>query len=215
MINGALRSRIDSLWTDFWTGGITNPLTVIEQISYLMFARMLDMQEDVAERKANRTGKAFDRLFPNTPDGQLLRWKNFRNMSGKELHSHLKQKVYPFFAQLGGAEGEGGEREGLVDRQEVGLVHRLGGGGKEQRGQGGQQPTGHAGLSFGWVGPRRAGLYDRKYPRKFVAGARIPPWRPVQARSVMASTKSTRGCCSGLRRVRKASRSRSSRPHWA
>jgi len=69
----------------------------------------------VAERKANRTGKAFDRLFPNTPEGQLLRWKNFRNMSGKELHSHLKQKVYPFFAQLGSAEGEGegGEREGL------------------------------------------------------------------------------------------------------
>ncbi|HGM5769444.1 TPA: type I restriction-modification system subunit M N-terminal domain-containing protein, partial [Pseudomonas aeruginosa] len=113
MLTGKIRNDIDKLWEKFWTGGITNPLTVIEQISYLMFARMLDMQEDVAERKANRTGKAFDRLFPNTPEGQLLRWKNFRNMSGKELHSHLKQKVYPFFAQLGSAEGEGGEREGL------------------------------------------------------------------------------------------------------
>ena len=105
MLTGKIRNDIDKLWEKFWTGGITNPLTVIEQISYLMFARMLDMQEDVAERKANRTGKAFDRLFPNTPEGQLLRWKNFRNMSGKELHSHLKQKVYPFFAQLGSAEG--------------------------------------------------------------------------------------------------------------
>ena len=114
MLTGKIRNDIDKLWEKFWTGGITNPLTVIEQISYLMFARMLDMQEDVAERKANRTGKAFDRLFPNTPEGQLLRWKNFRNMSGKELHSHLKQKVYPFFAQLGSAEGEGGEREGLA-----------------------------------------------------------------------------------------------------
>lgn len=113
MLTGKIRTDIDKLWEKFWTGGITNPLTVIEQISYLMFARMLDMQEDVAERKANRTGKAFDRLFPETPDGQLLRWKNFRNMSGKELHSHLKQKVYPFFGKLGGAEGEGGEREGL------------------------------------------------------------------------------------------------------
>ncbi|HCF9524785.1 TPA: SAM-dependent DNA methyltransferase [Pseudomonas aeruginosa] len=113
MLTGKIRNDIDKLWEKFWTGGITNPLTVIEQISYLMFARMLDMQEDVAERKANRTGKPFDRLFPNTPEGQLLRWKNFRNMSGKELHSHLKQKVYPFFAQLGVAEGEGGEREGL------------------------------------------------------------------------------------------------------
>lgn len=113
MLTGKIRTDIDKLWEKFWTGGITNPLTVIEQISYLMFARMLDMQEDVAERKANRTGKDFDRLFPNTPEGQLLRWKNFRNMSGKELHKHLKQKVYPFFAKLGSADDEGGEREGL------------------------------------------------------------------------------------------------------
>ena len=61
-----------------------------------MFARMLDMQEDVAERKANRTGK---RLCP--PVSQYARrptaaLENFRNMSGKELHKHLKQNVYPF-----------------------------------------------------------------------------------------------------------------------
>lgn len=113
MLTGKIRTDIDKLWEKFWTGGITNPLTVIEQISYLMFARMLDMQEDVAERKANRTGKSFDRLFPDTPEGQLLRWKNFKNLSGKELHRHLKQKVYPYFAKLGGADGEGGAREGL------------------------------------------------------------------------------------------------------
>ncbi|MCK0536685.1 type I restriction-modification system subunit M [Alcanivorax quisquiliarum] len=120
MLTGKIRNDIDKLWEKFWTGGITNPLTVIEQISYLMFARMLDMQEDVAERKANRTGKAFDRLFPNTPDGQLLRWKNFRNMSGKELHKHLKNEVYPYFAKLGkkseqtdGLGEEGSALEGL------------------------------------------------------------------------------------------------------
>lgn len=101
MLTGQIRNDIDKLWEKFWTGGITNPLTVIEQISYLMFARMLDMQEDMAERKANRTGKNFDRLFPNTPAGQLLRWKNFKNLSGKELHKHLKQNVFPFFAKLG------------------------------------------------------------------------------------------------------------------
>ncbi|MBE0435456.1 MAG: SAM-dependent DNA methyltransferase [Methylomicrobium sp.] len=101
MLTGQLRNNIDKLWEKFWTGGITNPLTVIEQISYLMFARMLDMQEDVAERKAARTGKDFDRLFPNTPEGQLLRWKNFKNLSGTELHKHLKNNVYPNFAKLG------------------------------------------------------------------------------------------------------------------
>jgi type I restriction enzyme M protein len=101
MLTGQLRNNIDKLWEKFWTGGITNPLTVIEQISYLIFARMLDMQEEVAERKAARTGKDFDRLFPNTPEGQLLRWKNFKNLSGKELHKHLKNNVYPYFAKLG------------------------------------------------------------------------------------------------------------------
>ncbi len=101
MLTGQLRNNIDKLWEKFWTGGITNPLTVIEQISYLMFARMLDMQEDVAERKAARTGKDFDRLFPNTHEGQLLRWKNFKNLSGTELHKHLKNNVYPNFAKLG------------------------------------------------------------------------------------------------------------------
>lgn len=66
MLTGPIRNDIDKLWEKFWTGGITNPLTVIEQISYLMFARMLDMQEEAEERKANRTGKAFVRLFPDT-----------------------------------------------------------------------------------------------------------------------------------------------------
>jgi type I restriction enzyme M protein len=101
MLTGPIRNDIDKLWEKFWTGGITNPLTVIEQISYLMFARMLDMQEDVAERKAARTGKEFDRLFPSSSEGQLLRWKNFKNLSGKELHKHLKSNVYPWFATLG------------------------------------------------------------------------------------------------------------------
>jgi len=101
MLTGQIRNDIDKLWEKFWTGGITNPLTVIEQISYLMFARMLDMQEEVAERKAARTKKEFDRLFPNTSEGQLLRWKNFKQKSGKELHKHLKDNVFPHFAKLG------------------------------------------------------------------------------------------------------------------
>jgi type I restriction enzyme M protein len=109
MLTGQLKNDIDKLWEKFWTGGIANPLTVIEQISYLIFARMLDMQEAVAERKAARSKKEFDRLFPNTPEGQLLRWKNFKNLSGKELHKHLKQEVYPYFASL----GQHAEEEGL------------------------------------------------------------------------------------------------------
>ncbi|EIJ41340.1 type I restriction-modification system methyltransferase subunit [Beggiatoa alba B18LD] len=106
MLTGQLRNDIDKLWEKFWTGGITNPLTVIEQISYLMFARMLDMQEEMAERKSARTGKAFPRLFPEGAEGQLLRWRNFKNLSGNQLYSHLKNQVFPFFAQLGKQVGQ-------------------------------------------------------------------------------------------------------------
>ena len=72
MITGALRSRIDSLWTDFWTGGITNPLTVIEQITFLMYSRLLDMQERTQERRAAVTGKREPSLFGDAD--QDCRW---------------------------------------------------------------------------------------------------------------------------------------------
>ena len=64
MITGELRNQVDKLWTEFWTGGITNPLMVIEQISFLMFARLLDIRETREEKKASRTGKDFSRIFP-------------------------------------------------------------------------------------------------------------------------------------------------------
>ena len=120
MLTGQIRNDIDKLWEKFWTGGVTNPLTVIEQISYLIFARMLDMQEEVAERKSARTGKSFVRVFPDTPEGQLLRWKNFKNKSGKELHGHLKNKVYPFFAELGQQKEDGEEGSAVTAFKHIG-----------------------------------------------------------------------------------------------
>lgn len=122
MLTGQIRNDIDKLWEKFWTGGITNPLTVVEQISYLMFARMLDMQEELAERKANRTGKDFQGLFPKTPEGQLLRWKNFKQMSGAELHKHLKNNVYPHFSKLGQTAEELGEQENNATKLALGNI---------------------------------------------------------------------------------------------
>ncbi|WJT10649.1 type I restriction-modification system subunit M [Vibrio harveyi] len=100
MLTGQLRNDIDSLWEKFWTGGVTNPLVVIEQISYLMFSRMLDMQETAAEKKSKRTGQPFKRQFPETPEGQQLRWQNFVHMSGAELLPHLRNNVFPHFSQV-------------------------------------------------------------------------------------------------------------------
>ena len=82
MITGELKSRIDKLWTEFWTGGITNPLTVIEQISFLMFSRMLDITETRNEKKAARTNKPFKHIFID--DQQVLRWSHFKQLGAEQ-----------------------------------------------------------------------------------------------------------------------------------
>ena len=63
MVTGELKKRVDALWLEFWQGGITNPLTVIEQITFLMYARLLDINETRDENREKRTGRAFQRRF--------------------------------------------------------------------------------------------------------------------------------------------------------
>src|SRR5262249_46677856 len=110
MITGTLRSRVDKLWEEFWTGGITNPLTVIEQISFLMFARLLDMRESLEEKKWNRVnkGKSFPGVF-FTRGEQNLRWQNFREKGGDDMLVLLRDKVFPHFRKLGKAGSTFGE----------------------------------------------------------------------------------------------------------
>src|SRR5881296_3430271 len=100
MITGKLRSDIDRLWTEFWTGGITNPLTVIEQISFLMFARLLDIMETTGERRAERTKKAFQGRFSGPNDQR--RWKNFRHKDAVEMLRIVRDEVFPHFRKLNG-----------------------------------------------------------------------------------------------------------------
>jgi len=97
MTRSEMKSKIDALWTHFWTGGITNPLTVIEQISFLMFARLLDIAESREEKRASRTGKPFKRRFPETEEGQALRWHRFKNLPAEQMLSHVRDKVFPHF----------------------------------------------------------------------------------------------------------------------
>lgn len=94
------KSDIDRLWTEFWTGGITNPLTVIEQISFLMFARMLDVMETTNERKAGRTKKPFKRIF--SEKDQHLRWKSFKQKDASEMLRVIRDEVFPHFRRLNG-----------------------------------------------------------------------------------------------------------------
>lgn len=93
-----LRERVDKLWTQFWTGGIANPLTVIEQITFLMFARLLDATEARNENRARRTNKSFRRIFAE--DQQELRWSQFKNLPGDEMLALVRDKVFPHFRSV-------------------------------------------------------------------------------------------------------------------
>lgn len=101
MITGPLKSKIDKLWEEFWTGGITNPLTVIEQITFLMYARLLDMNESSDEKRANRTGNEFKHRF--SQEQQELRWQNLIHIeSADELLRKVRDELFPYFKTTSG-----------------------------------------------------------------------------------------------------------------
>jgi type I restriction enzyme M protein len=100
MITGKLKNDIDKLWEEFWTGGITNPLTVIEQISFLMFARLLDVTETRNEKRAERTKKPFKGVFG--PKQQHLRWSQFRHIKAEQMLKVVRDEVFPHFRNLNG-----------------------------------------------------------------------------------------------------------------
>jgi type I restriction enzyme M protein len=95
MVTGELKNKIDVLWTEFWTGGITNPLTVIEQITFLIFVRLLDVNEARDENRLKRSGAEFKRRF--SADEQELRWSQFRHLSGEEMLPLVRDQVFPHF----------------------------------------------------------------------------------------------------------------------
>ena len=94
MVTNQLKSKIDTLWLEFHSGGVTNPITVIEQISYLMFARLLDLTESRNESRAQKLGQPFKGTFPENK--QYLRWSNFRNLGGDEMLKIVRDEFFPF-----------------------------------------------------------------------------------------------------------------------
>ena len=111
MITGGLKSKIDAVWNDFWSGGISNPLEVMEQLTYLLFVKALDERQTLAENKANRTGKPIDEvIFPEgeefLPEGLVkshpyedLRWSRFKHMPSADMFEVVEKYVFPFLHQ--------------------------------------------------------------------------------------------------------------------
>lgn len=95
MVTGTIKTKVDKIWTDIWAGGITNPLTVIEQLTYLMFIRSLDEKELEAEEFENLSGEKMPRIFPQSPAGQSMRWSKFKNNDPRQIFDVIAQRVFP------------------------------------------------------------------------------------------------------------------------
>ena len=95
MITGAIKNKVDKIWTDIWAGGITNPLTVIEQLTYLMFIRSLDEKELETEEFEHMSGEKMDKIFPQSPMGQSMRWSKFKNDDPRDIYDIISQRVFP------------------------------------------------------------------------------------------------------------------------
>ncbi len=101
VITGAVRSRIDQVWNAFWSGGISNPLEVIEQITYLLFLRRLDTEQQLAENRARITKQPIKNPLYG-PDEQQLRWSQFKNLAPEPMFAVVTHQVFPFLRRLGG-----------------------------------------------------------------------------------------------------------------
>ena len=118
--NPELKSKIDQLWNKFWSGGISNPLTAIEQITYLLFMKRLDELDQKRQADAEWTGENYISKFTGTwippeyrsqpepdkfaIDKRSLRWSEFKRMQAEEMLQHVQGKVFPFLKDLNGAE---------------------------------------------------------------------------------------------------------------
>src|ERR1700722_11209773 len=101
MITGAIKSQVDKIWDAFWSGGISNPLEVMEQITYLLFMRRLDDEQALEENKAHRTGKPIERrIFPAGKDksgrpNADMRWSAFKHRAPREMFEIVSDRVFP------------------------------------------------------------------------------------------------------------------------
>jgi type I restriction enzyme M protein len=104
-----LRAKVDALWDKLWSGGLSNPLDAIEQLSFLLFLKQLDEREEDAERAARLRGKEYEPLFPASDDGRKLRWSYWSQLPAEQALAQVKNRVFPFLKGLGARAGSFGE----------------------------------------------------------------------------------------------------------
>jgi type I restriction enzyme M protein len=106
VITGELKSQVDRVWDAFWSGGISNPMEVMEQITYLLFLRRLDDLHTLEENKSTRLKLPMEkRIFPEGKDQrgvpyENLRWSRFKHLEAREMYNLIDQNVFPFLRTL-------------------------------------------------------------------------------------------------------------------
>jgi len=99
MITGELKNKIDKLWEMFWTGGLTNPLDVIEQITYLMFIRDLDQTDNIRQKESGMLGTPYTGIFGGR---EHLKWSVLRDKPAEIMYRTMQGEVFPFIKELNG-----------------------------------------------------------------------------------------------------------------
>ena len=109
MITGELKNKIDSIWEIFWTGGLTNPLDVIEQMTYMMFIHDLDDADNLRAKEAAMLGLPYQSIFADevqigdrTIAGNQLKWSIFHDFPAAKMYSVVQEWVFPFIKNLHG-----------------------------------------------------------------------------------------------------------------
>jgi len=100
MLDAELKSKINLLWNKFWSGGISNPLNAIEQMSYLIFMKRLEDEDNLREQNAKLLGEEFNSIFPKNE----LKWSSWTEMPGDQMIEYVRDEVFPFLRKLNGGE---------------------------------------------------------------------------------------------------------------
>ena len=109
MLTTELKGKIDKLWETFWTGGLTNPLDVIEQITYLMFIHDLDEQDNIKRKESVMLDIPYKSVYDGEVsvggrniDGKKLKWSVFHDFPAQTMYNNMQEFVFPFIKELHG-----------------------------------------------------------------------------------------------------------------
>lgn len=127
MITGTIKNKVDKIWLDVFAGGMTNPLTVIEQLTYLIFIRALDEKEQETEGMENLLGTEQPKIFPQSEIGQSMRWSRFKYQNPQRIFQIVSQLVFPAIKNMRGGrlpeiDANGNVVEPAGNQQEAGDV---------------------------------------------------------------------------------------------